>query len=281
MRKLLGGLGYQTRILLRSKAKLQAVCEEILTAAHDVPPGGIFVLTYSGHGGQVVDSNGDEEEGEMDSTLCLYDGQLVDDKIAWLFSQFPADVRILFISDSCHSGTIYELADVRIGDHPDARTPSSAATNAIPSEVEEESYRSRAMPKATAALMQSRYGAAYAAEQRQLGTGDGPRATTSVAASVITLSACGDDQDALEGEANGLFTKALKQTWDGGTFPGGYEAFIEKICKLTPESQTPQLHKSGRPNAAFLGEKPFTIDAQSIVTPPRQTPAIVAGPNAP
>jgi hypothetical protein len=36
------------------------------------------VFFVSGHGGQVKDTDGDEEDG-LDETLCLWDGQCADD----------------------------------------------------------------------------------------------------------------------------------------------------------------------------------------------------------
>ena len=82
----------------------------------------MFLLTYSGHGSQVPDKNGDETEDGYDETWVLYDRQLVDDELYALWSKFAAGVRIVVLSDSCHSGTaIRETLDV---DH--ARTRSTA-----------------------------------------------------------------------------------------------------------------------------------------------------------
>ena len=67
--------------------------------------GDVFLLTYSGHGSQVPDKNGDENEDGYDETWVLYDRQLVDDELYALWSKFAPGVRILVLSDSCHSGT--------------------------------------------------------------------------------------------------------------------------------------------------------------------------------
>ena len=68
--------------------------------------GDLFFLTYSGHGGQVPDVNGDEETTSKDETWCLYDGELIDDELYFELSRFAAGVRVLVLSDSCHSGTV-------------------------------------------------------------------------------------------------------------------------------------------------------------------------------
>ena len=49
--------------------------------------------------------SGDEAD-KQDETWCLYDGQLIDDELYFELSRFKAGVRILVLSDSCHSGTV-------------------------------------------------------------------------------------------------------------------------------------------------------------------------------
>ena len=83
----------------------------ILKAAKTLKRGDTFFLTYSGHGGQVPDSNGDEgcfgdTKDGMDETWCLFDRELIDDELAALYARFRAGVRILVLSDSCHSGSV-------------------------------------------------------------------------------------------------------------------------------------------------------------------------------
>ena len=66
--------------------------------------GDLLFMQYSGHGGSVPDQDGDEDDG-MDETFVLYDGQVRDDELNRLWQKLPAGVRVLFVSDSCHSGT--------------------------------------------------------------------------------------------------------------------------------------------------------------------------------
>ena len=66
--------------------------------------GDFLFLFFSGHGGQQPDMNKDEADGK-DETLCMYDGELVDDLIAQMLSSIPEGVRVLMITDSCNSGT--------------------------------------------------------------------------------------------------------------------------------------------------------------------------------
>jgi hypothetical protein len=71
-------------------------CAESLTS------GDTFLLTFSGHGGQRADSNGDESDA-LDETWCFYDGYFLDDDIGAMWKQFKEGVRIIVVSASCHS----------------------------------------------------------------------------------------------------------------------------------------------------------------------------------
>ena len=66
----------------------------------------LLVLFNSGHGGQQRDIDGDEEDGQ-DETLCWWDGEVVDDQISVYLRKLPKDVRVLFVTDTCNSGTNY------------------------------------------------------------------------------------------------------------------------------------------------------------------------------
>ena len=64
-----------------------------------------IVFTYSGHGTNVPDRNGDESD-KRDEALCLYDRLLIDDELRVMFKELHPEARLTFISDSCHSGTV-------------------------------------------------------------------------------------------------------------------------------------------------------------------------------
>lgn len=76
---------------------------------------------------------------------------------------------------------------------------------------------------------------------------------------VLLISACQDDQVAMDGRVNGKFTETLLRVWNGGAFSGGYEAFHHDIRKRMPATQVPNFFTTGRPDPVFLGQKPFTI----------------------
>jgi hypothetical protein len=100
---------FTVNTLMTKEATRQRMQDEISAAADSLGAGDFFMLSYSGHGGQLPDFN-DEEVDAQDDTWCLYDGQLVDDEIYTLLAQFAEGVRVLVFSDSCHSGTVTKLA---------------------------------------------------------------------------------------------------------------------------------------------------------------------------
>mmetsp|Transcript_5934 Transcript_5934/g.10274 ORF Transcript_5934/g.10274 Transcript_5934/m.10274 type:complete len:342 (-) Transcript_5934:249-1274(-) len=75
--------------------------------------GDSLFVHYSGHGGQMKDDDGDEEDG-LDETIIPVDykqaGQIRDDKILKnLVCPLPEDVCLTVVMDCCHSGTVLDL----------------------------------------------------------------------------------------------------------------------------------------------------------------------------
>ena len=231
--------GFAAAKLLTKKATRDAVLKAIAGAAKKLKIGDIFLLSYSGHGGQAPDLNGDEPDGK-DETWCLYDGQLIDDELYSSWSAFAAGVRILLLSDSCHSGSVskamHYAAQPRAGQPPVYR--------AMPDEVALRVYQGNR--KFYDPILQRR---------------DLARALGMVKASVLLISGCQDNQLSQDGTFNGLFTGTLKTVWNGGTFAGSYRRFYTAIGSKMPPDQTPKLSLVGAGNAAFIAQKPFTVDS--------------------
>lgn len=91
--------------LLNRDAKLSKVTAAIRSLLEVSVEGDEIAVTYSGHGTRVPCKNGDEADG-LDEAWVLYDGLWVDDEIADLLLTLPKGVRLLIVSDSCHSGTV-------------------------------------------------------------------------------------------------------------------------------------------------------------------------------
>lgn len=216
------------------KATAEAVMGAIQDAAKQLNKGDLLLLTYSGHGGQVRDTNGDEtDKGRMDETWVLFNRELVDDELYDLFGKFKAGVRILALSDSCHSGTVTRAIPRFSGRGPKPRV--------MPSDI------GRKTERANQALYR-------AIQARHRGT-----EKAKVGASVLLISGCMDNQTSMDGEKNGAFTGMLKKVWNGGKFDGNYRKLRDKIVAQMPSSQTPNYFFVGVANPAFEAQKPFTI----------------------
>jgi hypothetical protein len=73
--------GFQSTKLLTQVATAEAVTGAIQGAASELGQGDFLFLTYSGHGGQVPDTNAEKEPDQSDETWVLYDRQLIDDEL--------------------------------------------------------------------------------------------------------------------------------------------------------------------------------------------------------
>ncbi len=101
--------GFETELLLDSKATKANITSHFKGMLSDAKHDDSIVFTYSGHGTWVPDKNGDEED-QRDEALCPHDiataGPLIDDDLYEIFTARRPGVRLAFIADSCHSGTV-------------------------------------------------------------------------------------------------------------------------------------------------------------------------------
>jgi hypothetical protein len=247
--------GMKSTVLLTKKATRANLFAAVRSASKTLAAGDLLFITYSGHGGQIPDVSG-EETDKLDETWCLYDGELIDDEVFLELSRFAAGVRILVLSDSCHSGTVVR-----------ARVPEGMPAG-----------RSKMMPPAVAMRTYRAHQAFYDKIQhdvaREAGKASTPnpdsalariavsRRLTAIAndckASAILVSGCQDNQTSMDGDHNGAFTEQLLQVWDHGKFKGNYAQFHAAIKAHMPRTQVPNLFTLG-PVGKFLTERPFSV----------------------
>lgn len=109
-------------IIRDEAATKEGILAALMNLYNKAKPGDIIVVHYSGHGQQVEDFSGDEADG-LDEALVpynakatysdnpLYSGQnhIIDDEIEMILNNFRnklgKDGQLLFILDSCHSGS--------------------------------------------------------------------------------------------------------------------------------------------------------------------------------
>ncbi len=105
--------GYQITTLLEEQATALNILKAMIEFAKKAKSGDTLFFHYSGHGGQVRDTNGEEITG-IDSTLVPYDfatvGQIPDDYInRYMVSLIPKGAKLFGIMDACHSGSSFDL----------------------------------------------------------------------------------------------------------------------------------------------------------------------------
>ncbi|TBE49908.1 peptidase C14, caspase catalytic subunit p20 [Rhizobium ruizarguesonis] len=247
MEEIASSLGYETKLLLTKQASRDAVIGEIKKAAAELAEGDIFFLSVSCHGGQMPDFNGDEEDG-ADETWCMFDGQIIDDELYELWSSFKAGVRVLVVSDSCHSGSITRaVVAERLQDA--GATKVQASVRAMPLNVAARTFRQNRD-------FYTELGSSTKTTEAQRVT----RATDSpISCTVRLISGCQDNQESLDGIGNGAFTGALIHVWNHGRFKRNYEAFHKAIAKELPPTQSPNFWSVGPRNPVFDAQTPFAI----------------------
>lgn len=107
VRTYLRGLGYVVTAKTNQEATKSGVLAGLSWLANRALANDRVVIYYSGHGGQVPDMDGDEADDDLDETLVLYDGQMLDDEIHDSLVRFQQGVRVIMVSDSCHSASNY------------------------------------------------------------------------------------------------------------------------------------------------------------------------------
>lgn len=271
--------GFEPRMLLTTEATSAQVLAAIGDAARTLRTGDILFLTYAGHGAQVPDLD-NEDEDRQDETWCLYDRMVLDDELYAAWGSFAPGVRIVLLSDSCHSGTISRLlaretailkeiyyanvaapAPTRdIGEVRGVRAFLSSLplprTSVAPSGtrgVDGGAVLTRNLPQAYLPGIVQDHRELYRSAKADAARSAGVQAT------VVTISGCQDNQLSQESGGRGLFSTTLESVWAGGAFQGDYRGLHSGIVGRMPPTQTPNLTVVGAPNPAFQAQRPFTI----------------------
>ena len=209
---------YHSKMLLDDRASSSNFYAEVKQISRQIQTGDLFLLTFSGHGSKRPSTT--EPDGQ-DETWCFYDDQVLADQLFQLWHNFKAGVRILVISDSCHSGTI--LRDIFNHD-PFAAKVSSTSNGSSSRGLETDPF------------------------------------TSSVKAHVKLLAAAKENRYAQNSGRHGTFTKALLKAWNHGNFEGDYTAFFKAIRLEMPRHNSPACMDIGIINNDFNLQKPFQIN---------------------
>ncbi|MGC1242327.1 MAG: caspase family protein [Chryseosolibacter sp.] len=275
--------GFQAEKLIDSQATASQVVSKISQIAGQLQAGDICLLTYSGHGGQLPDQTGQEEDG-MDETWVLWDRELLDNELHCLWSRFPSGVRIFVSSDSCHSGTVVKMyfkqqqqqqqrtkqrgkviniQDLkRVSDERLTQSRRIIASNGLRSAVQP---TKEPKPRFIPIDVSLRSFEKKMDEYRYYGYMAGSKEQNPVSAQLIFISGCQDNQYSYDGDQNGLFTSKLLQVWANGGFSGSHLSFYNQISALMPSYQTPNYMTLGMPVEGFINQKPYSVQYAGAV----------------
>lgn len=223
---------YEVVSLLDREATKSKMVEAIKKIVNDTGRNDIGVITYSGHGTWVPDEDEDEIDGR-DEALCPHDitegNVLIDDELYEIFSRRARGARIIFISDSCHSGSVARACNLMPGTEADSWSFQTIRFLAPEFYIkkDDEVLMSRALRVEKA------------------------RAKGKIRAATVLLAGCKDDEysyDAWFNERpNGAFTYAALQTLKKLPEKATYRDWYWKIREILPHvryPQTPQLSGS-------------------------------------
>jgi len=223
--------GFKVAKLLDDQATKAAMVKAMNDLIGKAGKGDSLVITFSGHGTYQPDTDGDEADG-LDEALCPYDLQtkgeaLIDDEIRQIFGARKAGVRIVLISDSCHSGTVTRAAAAE--KDADTRPRFMPMGNWLPEKL---LPKDRAGKTATTMVAPAGTSPLLGAYSNKLGD--------------LLLSGCKEgpnnySYDArIAGRYNGAFTyyalKALKALKEGATYADWHKG----IVKYLPSASYPQ-----------------------------------------
>ena len=249
--------GMKSTVLLTKKATRDNTLAALRAAAGALGSGDFFFLTYSGHGGQVPDVTG-EEIDKKDETWCLFDGQLIDDELYAELSRFASGVRVLVLSDSCHSGTVTREVPQASDFPPNQRPKLMPEAVAMRTYREHQSFYDKLQRDVAKAAGDDKYVDPDTALAQVAVSGRLSAIVKRFKARVILISGCQDNQTSMDGEHNGAFTEQLLKVWNNGAFSGNYASFHARIRARMPPTQSPNLFTLGTAGR-FLMQTPFTV----------------------
>jgi hypothetical protein len=171
----------------------------------------------------------------------LYDTQLRDDDIYKALTAFKPGVRILMLSDSCHSESVNR--DMAMARESKRAADSSEGGKRAPLDVTVQEFEDH---------------------ENQYLKRKGAR-PSDVTADVILISGCQDDQESRDGLTNGAFTRAFLDVWANGAFAGSHLALHDQVRARVQElgfAQVPGWNPLGGVDGSldrFIQQQPLVV----------------------
>ncbi|HYL25668.1 MAG TPA: caspase family protein, partial [Burkholderiales bacterium] len=248
-------------VLTDERATRAAIMAALDRLVKEAGPDDIVYFHFSGHGSQVKDLNGDEDDG-LDETIIPQDGRvgdvrdIVDDELDEIFARLKAR-SVLIVLDSCHSGTATRSTDIR--------------TRSVPQDTRIAIYeayeKSKVSTRAVVPVMESHF---------------------------VVFAGAADNQEALDGPVDGrfhgFFTYALARSMGNSPLNAsarevfrGVEQEMRKIQARINRSVMPEPQLEAPPE---LLDKPL-FEPRSVQgavagsAPPARLPWVEARPQGP
>lgn len=221
----LASRGFSVRRMLDGEATGAAIREAVAAALAGADDGDVVVVTYSGHGSFVPDEDGDEPDG-TDECICPHDiarnGPITDDDLFDLYGRGKPGVRLVVVSDSCHSGTVTKFAPIR--------TPPTTTGPRAPQRKVRFLPPTSFLSKREAALL----------GRRRAMRRSGPPGRHAA----LLLAGCQDTEYSYDawfrGRPNGAFTFVALRALEALPATATYRDWYEAIRKDLPSQQYPQ-----------------------------------------
>ncbi|MDW7694439.1 caspase family protein [Flammeovirgaceae bacterium SG7u.111] len=218
-----------------------------------------LMITFSGHGSSFRDSK-NPRDYKIVQAICLYDWMLREDELLIVLDGlFNSKQKIIFISDSCHSGGFLETEDT-LDIEPD-KQPSLTQESIKPTPEDHLGQKAKSLPEKHFENIFSRK--IYQDKWKDLGIDDIDNQPQNDL-TINHLAACLQKEEALEREAEySFFTEALYRVWNMSRHSYiDYESFTNDIKihlqTLNPvQKQSPNFKQLGTPNTEFILSRPF------------------------
>jgi metacaspase-1 len=208
--------GFKIETLLDKAATADAILDKLGEMIAALNYGDLFLFTYSGHGSWVPDQSGDEPDGR-DEIICptdIFQGNWIsDDQLAEIFADRARGARVVFLSDSCHSGTVHKFATF-----PQAKAKEARSVRFLPPANFMKALAARTAPDAP--------------PQR-------PTRSSKAASAALLLAGCQDWEFSYSTGTNGAFTRAALDALADEEILS-YQDWYRAIRTKLPTSQYPQ-----------------------------------------
>lgn len=251
------GFSQENIVILTDDSKMarqvptrQNILDAMKWLVKDAQPSSSLWFSYSGHGVQVEDTNGDEEDG-YDEAICPLDfqqsGLITDDEMHQVMVRpLPQGVRLTALFDSCHSGSALDLPYMYStkGLLKEPNFLKDAGQDLLSAFTAYNKGDNSGVMKGIKGLFNTVVNKDKAAQATEIS-----KKTNTSAADVISLSGCKDDQTSADAKEQGQSTGAMSYAFISVMRQNPNQSYLTLLQEMreilsAKYSQKPQLSAS-------------------------------------